>query len=102
MGQKVNPIGLRLGINKGWDSVWYANKKNFGNYLIEDFKIREHIKKTVVNSGVSKVMIERTTKKCFVTMLDVFSLTKRVVFSERLKTDFILASSSFGENGFTT
>ena len=68
MGQKVNPIGLRLGINKGWDSVWYANKKNFGTYLIEDFKIREHIKKTVVNSGVSKVMIERTTKKCFVTI----------------------------------
>ena len=68
MGQKVNPIGLRLGINKGWDSVWYANKKNFGNYLIEDFKIREHIKKTVVNSGVSKVMIERTSKKCFVTI----------------------------------
>ena len=65
MGQKVNPIGLRLGINKGWDSVWYANKKNFGNYLIEDFKIREHIKKTVVNSGVSKVMIERTSKKMF-------------------------------------
>ena len=62
MGQKVNPIGLRLGINKGWDSVWYANKKNFGNFLIEDFKIREHIRKTVVNSGVSKVMIERTTK----------------------------------------
>ena len=68
MGQKVNPIGLRLGINKGWDSVWYANKKNFGSYLIEDFKIREHIKKTVVNSGVSKVMIERTSKKCFVTI----------------------------------
>ena len=39
MGQKVNPIGLRLGINKGWDSVWYANKRNFGNFLIEDFKI---------------------------------------------------------------
>ena len=45
MGQKVNPIGLRLGINRGWDSVWYASKKNFGNYLIEDFKIREFIKK---------------------------------------------------------
>ena len=68
MGQKVNPIGLRLGINKGWDSVWYANKKNFGNYLIEDFKIREHIKKTVVNSGVSKVMIEREQLKnvCYI------------------------------------
>ncbi len=39
MGQKVNPVGLRLGINRGWDSVWYAKKKDFGNYLIEDFKI---------------------------------------------------------------
>ena len=48
MGQKVNPIGLRLGINRGWDSVWYAKKKDFGNYLIEDFKIREYIKKKVV------------------------------------------------------
>ena len=68
MGQKVNPVGLRLGINRGWDSVWYAKKKDFGNYLIEDFKIREYIKKNVINSGVSKVMIERTSKKCFVTI----------------------------------
>ena len=43
MGQKVNPVGFRLGINRGWDSVWYAKKKDFGNYLIEDFKIREYI-----------------------------------------------------------
>ena len=68
MGQKVNPIGLRLGINRGWDSVWYAKKKDFGNYLIEDFKIRKYIKDNVVNSGVSKVMIERTSQKCFVTI----------------------------------
>ena len=68
MGQKVNPVGLRLGINRGWDSVWYAKKKDFGNYLIEDFNIREFIKKNVINSGVSKVMIERTSKKCFVTI----------------------------------
>ena len=68
MGQKVNPIGLRLGINRGWDSVWYAKKKDFGNYLIEDFKIRDYIKKNVVNSGVAKVMIERTSQKCFVTI----------------------------------
>ena len=67
-GTKVNPVGLRLGINRGWDSVWYAKKKDFGNNLIEDFKIREYIKKNVVNSGVSKVMIERTAKKCFVTI----------------------------------
>jgi len=68
MGQKVNPIGLRLGINRGWDSVWYAKKKDFGNYLIEDFNIRKYISKNVVNSGVSKVMIERSAKKCFVTI----------------------------------
>ena len=68
MGQKVNPVGLRLGINRGWDSVWYAKKKDFGNYLIEDFKIREYIKKNVINSGVSKVMIERTSNKCYVTI----------------------------------
>ena len=68
MGQKVNPVGFRLGINRGWDSVWYAKKKDFGNYLIEDFKIREYIKKNVVNSGVSKVMIERTSNKCYVTI----------------------------------
>ena len=68
MGQKVNPVGFRLGINRGWDSVWYAKKKDFGNYLIEDFKIREFIKKNVINSGVSKVMIERTSNKCYVTI----------------------------------
>jgi len=68
MGQKVNPIGLRLGINRGWDSVWYAKKKDSGNFLIEDFNIRKYITKNVVNSGVSKVMIERSAKKCFVTI----------------------------------
>ncbi len=68
MGQKINPVGLRLGINRGWDSLWYAKKKDFGNYLIEDFKIREYIKKNVINSGVSKVMIERTSNKCYVTI----------------------------------
>ena len=45
MGQKINPIGLRLGINRGWDSTWFAKKKDFGRYLIEDFKIRNYIKK---------------------------------------------------------
>jgi len=68
MGQKVNPIGFRLGINRGWDSVWFAKKNQFGKNLIEDFKIREFIKKTVINSGISKVLIERSAKKCFVTI----------------------------------
>ena len=68
MGQKVNPIGLRLGINRGWDSVWFAKKKEYGKFLIEDFKIREYIKKNVVNSGVSQVVIERTSRKCIVSI----------------------------------
>ena len=68
MGQKVNPIGLRLGINRGWESVWFAKKKEYGKLLIEDYKIREYVKKTVVNSGVSQIMIERTSKKCIISI----------------------------------
>ena len=68
MGQKVNPIGIRLGITRGWDSVWFAKKREYGKLLIEDYKIREHIKKNIVNSGVAEVKIERTSKKCIVTI----------------------------------
>ena len=68
MCQNVNPVVVMFGSNWGWDSVWYAKKKDFWNYLIEDFKIRNYIKKNVVNSGVSKVMIERTSNKCYVTI----------------------------------
>jgi len=68
MGQKVNPISFRLGVNRGWDSVWFAKKKDFGSLLIEDFKIREYIKKNILNSGVSQVTIERTAKKCIVSI----------------------------------
>ena len=68
MGQKVNPIGFRVGINRGWDSVWFAKKNEYGNYLIEDYRIRDYIKNNVRNSGVSKVQIERTSKKCIVTI----------------------------------
>jgi len=68
MGQKANPISLRLGINRSWDSIWFAKKRDYGKFLIEDFKIREYIKKTVINSGVAKIIIERTSKKCIVTI----------------------------------
>jgi small subunit ribosomal protein S3 len=68
MGQKINPIGMRLGINRGWDSTWFAKKREFGKYLIEDFKIRNYIKKNIINSGVSEVVIERSSKKCTVTI----------------------------------
>ena len=68
MGQKINPIGLRLGINRGWDSTWFAKKKDFGRYLIEDFKIRKYIKKNITNSGVSEIIIERSSKKCTISI----------------------------------
>ena len=64
MGQKVHPIGFRLGINRSWDSLWFAKKGDYGKYLIEDYKIRQFIKKNIKNSGVSEVVIERSSKKC--------------------------------------
>ncbi len=68
MGQKVNPNGLRLGINKDWEAKWYANKKDFSKNLLEDIKIREYFEKNLKNAGIAKVEIERTTKKCEVTV----------------------------------
>jgi len=68
MGQKVNPIGLRLGINRSWDSIWFAKKREYGNLLMEDYKIRNYIKKNIVNSGVASIVIERTSKKCIVSI----------------------------------
>ena len=68
MGQKVNPISFRLGINRGWDSIWFSKKRQYGKLLIEDYKIREYVKKNVVNSGVSHVLIERTSKKCIISI----------------------------------
>ena len=68
MGQKVNPIGFRVGINRDWDSIWFAKKNKYGQFLIEDFKIREYIRKNILNSGVAQVIIERTSKKCIVSI----------------------------------
>jgi len=68
MGQKVNPVGFRVGINRGWDSLWFAKKNEYGKFLIEDYKIREYIRKNITNSGISQIIIERPTKKCVVTI----------------------------------
>ena len=68
MGQKVNPIGLRLGINRTWDSRWYANTGEYGDLLHEDIKIREYLKGELKQAAVSKVVIERPHKKCRVTI----------------------------------
>ena len=68
MGQKVNPIGLRLGINRTWDSRWYSNKQEYGKLLHEDMKIREVLMKNLKQAAVSKIVIERPHKKCRVTI----------------------------------
>ena len=62
MGQKMHPHGLRVGIIKDWSSKWYADKKNYSDYLVEDHKIREYVKKKLFISGISKIEIERTAK----------------------------------------
>ncbi|KAB2834164.1 MAG: 30S ribosomal protein S3, partial [Caedimonadaceae bacterium] len=68
MGQKVKPIGLRLGINRTWDSRWYANKKDYGNLLVSDFKIRKYLKQKLPQAGIAKIVIERPAKKAVVSI----------------------------------
>ena len=62
MGQKMHPHGSRVGVIKDWNSKWYADSKNFSDYLVEDHKIREYVKKKLFVSGISKIEIERTPK----------------------------------------
>jgi small subunit ribosomal protein S3 len=68
MGHKVNPIGMRLQVNRTWDSRWYADTKEYGDLLLEDVKIREFIEEEAKQAGVSKVIIERPHRKCRVTI----------------------------------
>ena len=68
MGQKINPIGLRLGVNRTWESRWYAGAGEYAKLLHEDLKIRQMLKKRLKNASVSKIVIERPHKKCRVTI----------------------------------
>jgi small subunit ribosomal protein S3 len=68
MGNKVNPIGMRLQVNRTWDSRWYADTKDFGDLLLEDIRIREFIKTECKQAGIARVIIERPHKKCRVTV----------------------------------
>ncbi len=63
MGQKVNPHGLRVGVIKNWDSRWFADDKNFGDTLVEDYNLRKYLKKTLYTCGLAKVEIERDEKR---------------------------------------
>ena len=68
MGHKVNPVGMRLQINRTWDSRWYADTKDFGDLLLEDIKLRDFIKDECKQAGIARVIIERPHKKCRVTI----------------------------------
>ena len=69
MGQKTNPIGLRVAVNKDWRSKWYAGKKEFGKLLTEDREIRELLKKKLESASVPKILIERAASRCRITIL---------------------------------
>ncbi len=79
MGQKVHPIGFRLGINKTWVSRWYA-EKSFGKLLQEDLAIRKFLKKKLHQSGISKIEIERATKK---TRINIFTSRPGIVIGRK-------------------
>ncbi|WP_418595178.1 30S ribosomal protein S3 [Ponticoccus sp. (in: a-proteobacteria)] len=68
MGNKTNPIGMRLQVNRTWDSRWYADTKDYGNLLLEDLKIRDFIHEECKQAGIARVIIERPHKKCRVTI----------------------------------
>lgn len=68
MGQKVNPIGYRLGVNKDWQSKWYKNRNEFGKTLMSDIKIREYLEKNLKDASVASVTIERKKNRCEVTI----------------------------------
>ena len=95
MGQKVNPIGLRLGIVKTWDSRWYAGK-NYADYILEDHKVRKFIKKKLYHAGISRIEIERSAKRV---RLRIFTARPGIVIGkkgseiEQLKRDLELLIS---------
>jgi small subunit ribosomal protein S3 len=68
MGQKVNPVGLRLGVNRTWDSRWFASGADYARLLHDDLKLRKELKKRLAQAGVSRILIERPHKKCRVTI----------------------------------
>lgn len=97
MGQKVNPVGLRVGINRTWDSRWYADAEEYGSMLHEDLRIRNHLEGRLSNAGISKILIERPAKKARVT---IYSARPGVVIGkkgadiERLRQDLMRMTNS--------
>ncbi|MDC1011299.1 30S ribosomal protein S3 [Methylophilaceae bacterium] len=80
MGQKINPIGYRLGVTKNWSSKWYASSKNFSVFLQNDIKVREFLNKKLANAAVSKIVIERPAKNAKIT---IFSARPGIVIGKK-------------------
>ena len=92
MGQKVNPIGLRLGINRNWESRWFPTKSRTSAFIAEDYKIRKYLKKELFYAGVSNIIIERTVKKLrinIVTARPGIIIGKKGADIEKLKATLI-------------
>jgi len=97
MGQKVNPIGLRLGVNRTWDSRWYADKAAYGDLLHEDLAIRKYLLEKLKAAGVSRIVIERPHKKCRVTIYTArpgVVIGKKGADIEKLRQELSKLSSS--------
>lgn len=96
MGQKVNPIGMRLGIVKTWDSRWYADKE-YSDYVLQDFKIRKYLKARLYHAGISKIEIDRSSKRI---RLRIFTARPGIVIGKKgaeiglLKNDLVRMISS--------
>ncbi len=98
MGQKVNPIGLRLGINRTWDSRWFAHGEDYSRLLHDDLKLRRELKKRLYQAGVSRIVIERPHKKCRITIYAArpgVIIGKKGADIEKLRSD--LAKMTDGE-----
>ncbi|MBK9293094.1 MAG: 30S ribosomal protein S3 [Oligoflexia bacterium] len=80
MGQKVNPVGFRIGVNRTWDSRWYAKKKDYSSFLHEDIKLRDFLKKKLNHAGVSKIEIERAAGKV---KINIFTARPGVVIGKK-------------------
>jgi small subunit ribosomal protein S3 len=97
MGQKVNPIGMRLGVNRTWESRWYASKGEYAGLLHEDLKIRDTLMRDLRQAGVARVVIERPHKKCRVTIHSArpgVIIGKKGADIEKLKTKIAKMTSS--------
>jgi small subunit ribosomal protein S3 len=97
MGQKVNPVGLRLGINRTWDSRWYANDKDYAALLHEDLKIRRFLEGRLQQAGVSRIIIERPAKKARITIWSArpgVVIGKKGADIEKLRADLAKMTNS--------